>query len=187
MADEQAPYQDPATPILSQSTDIDDEKRADLFDIFHNSKDHNELARKLQPVAAPDQLKSQLFEAKKKFTVTDPAERAAASIERLAQIKPEILDLAENHPNVMKAFMATATKGEEKASGEPAQAGGKQPGGKSQGTGKAAPVVVPDVPPTPSGHALVKTRDHAIHHIPVENIDKARAIDPELQVLHVEP
>jgi hypothetical protein len=42
-------------------------------------------------------------------------------------------------------------------------------------------------PPIPAGHALVRTSDGALHHLPAENIEKARAIDPELQVLHIEP
>jgi hypothetical protein len=44
----------------------------------------------------------------------------------------------------------------------------------------------PDLP-TPPGHALIRTSDNKLHHIPALNVSAARERDPNLQVLHVEP
>lgn len=49
-----------------------------------------------------------------------------------------------------------------------------------------AKLVQPDIPPTPAGHALVRTSDGALWHLPAFNVAKAKARDPRLQVLHVE-
>jgi hypothetical protein len=188
MADEQAPsFVDPAQPILAGAPSITDEDRANLWDVFHNSKDHNELVRHLTPAAIPDSLKAQLYEAKKKNApVVEPLDKVTEAVRRVSQIDPKVLDLAESHPNVLKALTGAATTAAK-------EAGSTAGASKSAGKGKAskneaeAPAVTPDVPPTPSGHALVKTHDGGLHHIPHQNIEKAKAIDPQLTVLHVEP
>jgi hypothetical protein len=38
----------------------------------------------------------------------------------------------------------------------------------------------------PAGHALVRASDGGLWYVPAGNIEKARAIDPKLQVLHVD-
>lgn len=178
--DSQNPFIDHAVPILAGDPAITDEQRADLHDIFHGSKDPAELAQHLQPLAVPDDTKRKLYEAKK-LTIPPMVE----VLNQMAKIDPQALDLAETHPNVLKALTAANTP-EKGASGA---AGASTPKSKGNTAGKAssAPTVKPDVPPTPSGHALVKASDGGLHHIPAENVDKAKEIDPELQVLHVEP
>ena len=110
----------------------------------------------------------------------EPLDKATAAITRIGQIDPKILELAEKYPNVAKILAAAA-------SSEPKAAGAEKGKGKGSDDTKKAPAIAPDVPATPSGHALVKASDGSLHHIPSENIEKARQIDPALTVLHVEP
>ena len=49
----QAPFVDPAAPILAGDPALSDENRAALWDTFHSTKDHNELIQKLQAITAP--------------------------------------------------------------------------------------------------------------------------------------
>lgn len=185
-----SPFLDPAKPILAAHPDITDEDRAALWDEFHNSKDSAELAQKLQPLAVPDDLKHHLFVAKDATAPPVPAkvapiDKVTDAIKRISQFDPKMIDLAESHPNVLKT-LATAAMQEEK---EPAGSAGvsKEPKSPKTPTGKTkAPAAATDIAPTPAGHALVRTRDGGIHHLPVENIEAARKIDPALQVLHVE-
>jgi hypothetical protein len=177
----QPDFVDHAAPILAASPYVNDDERADLHDVFHNSKDHNELARQLQTIAVPDDLKHQLFAAKKlQSPEPAPIDKATEAIQRVGQIDPKILELAEKYPNVTKILAAAASeKGKD--------AGKAEPKGKDQSTEKKEPTVAPDVPATPAKHALVRASDGSLHHIPAENLDKAREIDPKLTVLHVEP
>ena len=186
-----SPYADPAAPVLAAHPGITDEDRANLWDVFHNSKDSSELAQKLQPMTAiPDNLKHKLFVTKDATAPpvpvkVAPIDKVTDAIKRISQLDPKVVDLAESHPNVLKT-LSTAAMQEEK---EPAErAGGfKEPRSPKTPSGKTkAPAAVTDIPATPPAHALVRTRDGGIHHLPVENIEAARKIDPDLQVLHVE-
>lgn len=180
--DEQQPsFVDHAQPVLAGAPDIDDEKRADLYDLFHNSKNADELARHLSAIPVPDALKTQLYDAKKKQSpAAEPIDKATDAISRIGKLDPKVLQLAEQFPTVTKALITAATA---KAAGEGAAA----PKEKTSDKEKKAPLVGPDIKATPSGHALVRTHDGGLHHIPAENIEKAKSIDPELTVLHVEP
>ena len=185
-----SPFLDPAKPILAAHPAITDDQRADLWDIFHQSKDSGELAQHLQPLDIPDDLKHHLFVAKDATAPASepkvpPVDKVTAAIHRVAQIDPKVLDLAETHPNVLKT-LTTAAMQEEKTAGEP-QGATKEPRSPKTPSGKTkAPAAVTDIPATPPAHALVRTRDGGLHHLPVENIEAARKIDPQLQVLHVE-
>src|SRR5271170_3990226 len=98
----QAPFVDPAQSILAQEPTVDDAGRADLWDIFHNSKSSAELATKLQPLAVPDDLKQKLFVAKKEGVPV--ADKVTDAVHRLNQLDHEEADYAEAHPNLLKAF-----------------------------------------------------------------------------------
>lgn len=186
-----SPFLDSAKPILAAHPAITDDQRADLWDIFHNSKDSGELAQHLQPLAIPDDLKHHLFVAKDATAPpvpvkVAPIDKVTDAIKRISQLDPKVVDLAESHPNVLKT-LSTAAMQEEK---EPAErAGGfKEPRSPKTPSGKTkAPAVVTDIPATPPAHALVRTSDGALHHLPVINVAKAKERDPALQVLHVEP
>ena len=102
-----APFNDPAEPILRGDPALPDEQRADLFDIFHDSKSPLELTRKLQPLDVPQDTKHRLYLAKQSAS-GDPA---VTAMNKLADIDPEILDLAEKHPNVLRQVIATIRAG----------------------------------------------------------------------------
>jgi hypothetical protein len=99
------------------------------------------------------------------------------------------LDIAEKHPKISQAFIDAAVKPElpKMPSGEAAAKSKAAPKGKPSKAASAAPSIVPDLPATPSGHALVLASDLGVHHVPVTRMDAARKIDPGLKVLHVEP
>ena len=193
MSDEQTPsFTDHAAPILAGEPTITDAQRADLWDIFHNSKDPEELVKHLQPLAVPDDFKRRLWEAKQKGAPkVEPLDKVTDAVTRVAKIDPNVLDLAEAHPNVLKAFTTAATTPEKEATG--AQGGSKPAGkGKTQvGGASPAPLAQPPrldglehLPPIPDGHHRILASDGGIHDIPAENIEQARAIDPRLHVLN---
>ena len=105
------PTSDPAAPVLENDTALDDQSRADLWDVFHNSKSGEELASKLQPLTAvSDDTKARLYDAKRLATpAVDPVEQTLSTIRRLAQIEPAVADFAEKHPNLLKTFLAAST------------------------------------------------------------------------------
>jgi hypothetical protein len=182
------PYQDPAESILRGEPTINDEQRANLFDIFHSTKDEGELARRLQPLAVPDDFKKQLYDAKQGGAITkgEPLDKVTEAINRMKTIDPQVLAMAEAHPNVLKALTGAAGAAEPTGEGK---AGAK---GKGQGKGaKATPSIQPpridgleNYPPIPEGHHRVRASDGGIHDIPAENIDQAREIDPRLQIMN---
>ena len=186
--DNSTPFIDHAAPILAGDPAITDEQRANLWDVFNNSKDHNELAQHLQAmIAVPDDTKQALFDAKKKAVPpVEPLDKVTAAIARIKQIPPDVLEMAESHPNVLKAITSAATT-PEKGAGEPAGASKAASKGSTPQTAKKAPAVPLDTPATPAGHALVQTSDGGLYHVPAANIDRARQIDPKLKVLHAEP
>jgi hypothetical protein len=183
--DPQSPFIDHAAPILKGEPSITDDQRADLWDVFHNSKSAEDLQQKLQPLAVPDDLKQSLWDKKKKtMPLVSPVTTA---ISQLAQLDPPNRELAEGHPNLLKALIAANTPEPEPAAGASAAGKGK-PAGKAQ---KAAPLVQgprPDglehMPPIPDGHHRVKTSDGGIWDVPAEGLDAAREKDPNLHVLN---
>jgi hypothetical protein len=186
------PFVDPAHPILAGDPTLDQDTRASLWDIFHGSKDSNDLAQKLQALAVPDDTKQRLFDAKKQATLpVEPVDQTIAAMEKLKQIDPAVLELAETHPNALKALTGAAQAGA-KAAAEPAGAGKPAGKGKAATAGaKLPPLAQPPrvdglehFPVIPEGHRRVMASDGGIHDIPEENLDKAREIDPRLHVLN---
>lgn len=184
------PFADPAAPILSGDPSITDGQRADLWDVFHNSKDADELAHHLQSIAVPDDTKQRLFQAKKNGSPkAEPVDKAVAAINRVGSLDPKILELSEKYPKVTGLLVAAATK---EAAGEASEGGAPQGKGKTQAAAKKpTPLVQPPrpdglehLPPIPDGHHRVMASDGGIHDIPAENIEKARQIDPRMHVLN---
>lgn len=161
------PFLDHARPILDGDSALSDEHRADLWDIFHSSKSADELAHHLQPLSVSDDTKQALHEAKQKSTPEPaPADHIVDALTRLSNMDPKIVELAESHPNILKAIVGTVAAGHKvagKASG--ASKGGdkgKTPsavGSSSSASPEAAPaphvvVVAPQVTPnTPDAAA----------------------------------
>lgn len=187
------PFVDPAAPILAGEPTINDEQRAALWDVFHGSKSPEELAVKLQPLSVPNDLKQQLFSAKKSTSPTPkPLEGAVKAINVLRNMDPDSLALVEKYPNAAKALISAAEKGVENEAGKAADKQGAQGKGVAAGTSKKTqPLAQPPradglehLPPIPENHYRVLASDGGIHDIPAENIETARGIDPTLHVLN---
>ena len=171
-------FVDHAVPVLSAASELDDTQRANLHDVFHGSRDPNELAQALQTIPVPDDVKHKLYDAKKlSMPTADPVEKGIAVINRIGQIPAQTLEVAEKYPKLVSTLIGLAAKdGDE---GKPSKEG-KTPAKR--------PVAAPaDIPATPPGHSLILDSVGGLHHVPSANIEKARAIDPHLTVLHSEP
>ncbi len=192
-----SPFTDHAAPVLAGEPTINAAQRADLWDAFH-TKNADELAQHLLPLAVPEDFKKRLWDAKQTQAAAAvsavpvaPAEKTAAAIQRMTQLDPKALELAEAHPNVLKAFTSAAAAAE-KGAGE--SAGASKTSGKGNTPAEAkkpAPLAQPPrpdglahLPPIPEGHHRILASDGLVHDIPAENIEKARAKDPLLHVLN---
>lgn len=187
-----SPFLEPAEPILRGDPAITDEQRADLFDAFH-SKNADELVQHLQPLMIPDDTKKRLLDAKKLSIppAVEPMDKVAAVMTRMTQLDPQALELAESHPNVFKTMTAAATAPEKGPAGPAGASKAAPKGDTAAGAAQATPLTQPPrpdglqhLPPIPDGHHRVLASDGGIHDIPVENLEKARAIDPRLHVLN---
>jgi hypothetical protein len=186
---QQSPFHDPAEPILNAEPSIDQNSKADLWDAFH-SKSADELVQHLHSLAIPNETKTALWQAKQAMTpkpVSSNIDKVSAAIQKLSQLDPVTLDIAEKHPIVSKAFIDAAVKPPEMPKGAPASESKPAGKGKSSKAAPASSAAVPDIPATPSGHSLVLASDFSAHHIPTDRMNDARKIDPGLKVLHVEP
>ncbi len=190
------PFDDPAKPILENDPAINDDQRAQLWDVFHSSKSADELAQHMQnlkgpdaaPIVVPDDTKKRLYQAKQVAAPVDPIAKTKDIMQQLASIDPQVLEAAESHPNVLKTLTAAAGIGA-KPAGEPA--GSTKTAGKEKTPDTAQPLAQPPridgqphLPPIPDGHHRVLASDGSLHDIPAENIEKARALDPRLHVLN---
>jgi len=98
-----SPAVDPAEPILRGDPNMTDEGRATAYDMFHGSKDHLELARKIQHVEMSNDTRHRLFMAKQLTApAVDPVSKARAAIEMVSKMDPNDLEIAEKHPTVLK-------------------------------------------------------------------------------------
>jgi hypothetical protein len=102
---------DHAVPILSAASELDDTQRADLHDVYHNSRDPEELARLLQSVPVPDAIKHKLYDAKKQsMPPVDPVEKAIAVVNRIGNLSPKTLELAKKYPKTVSALIGLINK-----------------------------------------------------------------------------
>lgn len=178
---------DHAQPILSATNEINKPTKANLYDVFHTSKDPQELAQHLGPLPISNGLKTQLFEAKQKTVPPpEPLDKATRALSRIAQLDPKILDLAEAHPKVTTALINAATKDNPEATAPAAPAAEKEPKEEKKEPLKLSPRAdgQPHMPPIPEGHHRVLASDGSVHDVPAENIEQARGIDPGLHVLN---
>lgn len=185
-----SPFADHVSPILAGEPTITDDQRADLWDVFHQSKDSNELAQKLQPLAVPDDLKQQLFDKKKLVTpAADPIDKVTAAMEKMKSLDPDTLELAEHHPAVLKVLTSAAlTPDKDAAPTSAAPAPKPSASGKKTKTPALALPPRPDglqhLPSIPDGHKRVVASDGGIHDIPDANVEQAFSIDPRLHVMN---
>ena len=188
MATPTSPFIDHAYPVLKDAP-IPDEQKADLYDIFHNSKDPNELAQHLAPLSVPDAVKANLHIAKQRSQAgSSAAAKAAEALQELTKLDPNVLQIAENHPKMAQAFIAAATK----EASDAAASEGKGKTSKNSEAPAGPPVAElpprpdgePHMPPIPENHFRVLASDGGVHDIPQEHIDQARQIDPLLHVMN---
>jgi hypothetical protein len=104
-------FKDHAVEILKGEPTINDSQRSDLWDLFHQSANATELARRLHTMPLRPDLKEQLLRAKNKPSVKpDPIEKVLDAMQRM---DPKVLDLAEKHPHMLKLVVDLATREEE--------------------------------------------------------------------------
>jgi hypothetical protein len=170
-----SPFHDHAAPILAGDPVLSDEHRAALWDVFHSSKDPNDLAQKLQPMTeVPDDTKHQLYLAKQQAQAG--ADPVTAALGKMEQMNPATLDLAEQHPTVLKTLVAALAPSESKGSGDDDKKKKIQLPPRIDG--------LEHYPEIPEGHFRVMASDGGLHDIPQENIQSAMAHDPRLHVLN---
>lgn len=192
MSTPQSPFMDHASPVLNGDPNLTDEKRASLWDIFHGSKDPNELAQKLQSIDASNETKHSLFMAKQASSPAPaPLDKVTDAVQKMANLDPKMMDLVEAHPNLLKAFTTAATTAE-KPAGESASTSSTAPKDKTASTAPKAPKAPlapradgqPHFPPIPEGHHRILATNGGVYDVPAENIDAVRAKDPNLHILN---
>jgi hypothetical protein len=105
MIDEQAPYLDHAKRILADEPSLDNSDRADLWDIFHSSRDTRELATRLNDADIPQHVAESLIDAKQLTEPKSDRNPAMDALNKLKAIDEKVLRLAESHPTVLKALL----------------------------------------------------------------------------------
>ena len=191
MSSPTSPFMDHAAPILAGEPSITDQQRSDLWDAFH-SKNSDELVQHLSTLAVPDDLKHRLWVAKQaSLPAVEPVDKVTAAISKMVALPPDVLDKAEQHPNVLKAITTAAATPEKPAQEAAGGASAAPKGNTAAAAKKPAPLAQPPradgqphMPPIPEGHHRILASDGGIHDIPAENIEQARAIDPNLHVLN---
>jgi hypothetical protein len=160
-----------------------------LWDVFHKTRDPNELAQKLQVLAIPSDTKHALWQAKTETVpVPSQVDKVAAALGKLKTLDTDTLEMAEKYPTVSKALVDAAINPPEAPKG-PA---GKPAAADKGKTAKApAPLAqpprvdgMPHLPPIPENHYRILASDRSVHDIPAENLEKARQIDPRLHVMN---
>ena len=99
---------DHAFPVLYGEPTFgkDDEKRSQLWDLFHSSRDVNELAQQLPEGLHPDFVRS-FLKAKSKPSVpaATPMDKAVEAVHRVAALDPQVLETMERSPHILNALM----------------------------------------------------------------------------------
>ena len=110
-------FTDNAFPVLYGEPTFgkDDEKRSQLWDLFHSARDANELAQQLPEGLHPDFVKN-FLKAKNKPSVqpdTPPTQmdKTVDAIHRVAALDPSVLETMEAHPNILKSLMSSLQEG----------------------------------------------------------------------------
>lgn len=199
MSTPQSPFMDHAGPILQGDPSLSDTAKANIWDVFHQSKNPAELADKLQNMPHPDQpgqtlvipddTKHKLWTAKQaSMPAPPPLDKVSAAVQRMVALPPDVLDKAEQHPNVLKAFTTAATT-PEKPAAEPASAAPAAGKGTKAPAAPKTPLAPradgqPHFPSIPDGHHRVLSTNGGVYDIPAENIEAARATDPNLHILN---
>jgi len=103
------PTDDHAYRILNGIPDdvMSTDSKADAWDAFYQSHHSQELAQKLANIDAPEQVKTDLWNAKRNFSDPVPTalDRATAAVHRVAALDPQVLETMERSPHILNALM----------------------------------------------------------------------------------
>lgn len=116
------PYADPAEPIL-RAHKIDSETAASIWDAYHQAHDSKELMHALINVNVPNELKAELYAAKRKHDAAPGwLDRVQKVVDIINHHLPKLnqpdrsgksaASTAEKHPNVLAAFLNAGKKDE---------------------------------------------------------------------------
>jgi hypothetical protein len=98
--------EDLAAPILANESSLDDATRADVWDWYHQAANVDELNQKLIAAPIPADVKSRLLRAKELSSpVPSPVDKVVGAMNKMKEMDPEVLRVAEKHPTVLKMLM----------------------------------------------------------------------------------
>ena len=104
-------YADPAEAILRGDPSLTDEHRATLWTIFHEAKNPDDLAQRLQWHSASNETRHLLVQAKGLTAPTpDPVDRTVDALHRVAALPRNVLEMAEKYPVAAKSLIQAAQK-----------------------------------------------------------------------------
>jgi len=176
-----SPFIDHAAPVLAGDPSLNDQQRADLWDAFH-SKDAAALVDHLHEQDIPQATKQSLWEAKQRSEApTDPIEKTTAAIKKLQQLDPEVLELAEAHPNVLKALIAAAHMPENGS--EPASGASKSAGKGKQAAEPSKPAPAAAAPAPEPSWVKFRGKDGNIYEVHPEDLHHVQRVDPAAEVI----
>jgi hypothetical protein len=108
-----SPVIDHAKRILTAAPDMTDDQRAPAWEHFHSARDSKDLTARLTTVDVPPEVKAALVKAK---AINDPVpthvDQVVEAIHRLAALDPQLLEISEAHPHVLKHLTDAASQGE---------------------------------------------------------------------------
>jgi hypothetical protein len=108
------PTEDYAVKILAADTTLDDETRANAWDLYHAAATPDELIRNLSPLEIPDTTRQTLLAAKQvTAAAVTPVEKAANALRQMANVDPQTLEVAETFPKLTKMVIDAAVRSEE--------------------------------------------------------------------------
>jgi hypothetical protein len=108
------PTKDFAHVILAADTRLDDETRANAWDLYHAAATPDELIRNLSPLEIPDTTRQTLLAAKQvTAAAVTPVEKAANALRQMANVDPQTLEVAETFPKLTKMVIDAAVRSEE--------------------------------------------------------------------------
>jgi len=104
-----SPVSDHAFRILNGRDGLTQDQRADAWDVYYQSRHSQELAQKLANIDAPEQVKTDLWNAKRQFSdpVPTPMDRVEQALHRMADLDPNVLESMESKPNILKSLMSS--------------------------------------------------------------------------------
>lgn len=99
---------DPAYRIL-ENAPIELELKSDCWDEFYEATSARNLASRLERYDIPDSVKAALVAARKSLEPT-ARDRIVDAMRQLSQLDPKLLELAEQHPKVLRYLIEAADR-----------------------------------------------------------------------------